>query len=584
MMTEMNASTNFSQFAQDLKNAFIAQSKCKPVYHRDGSISVSSIFRPESDSPKLRLYPSNVSHDIVTGISYSPGQNAAAAGVDWPSFTPAKRKLYLEARAERQRLQEREQARKGLIQQAEYLIACSLTDMTDIDEYARAFDSEMAWFERYIDDRAIDQFIAKQRREQAAIDHAIQQRIDELKPKPKPLTHLTDGMRRAMFLLCDNAKEIPFTERALAAELDAAFTIADLSAATGETITTTRRYVDKSICIEATGQKIGKSDTYCFVGEAWFRRFLREQALMVEPDKVRDDYNKPHLGHASEYDDLHPETPEKPIADKVLNFVAYKTKQRVRYLKAHLNDPRVSPLPLDEDNDAYIKAWIESQETDGLYHWEREQRTGLDIATIRYYLCKNGMRFRACETKAKPVRIIRKQGAVLITREQAKRQALRRCKLSDPSIKAVKWHDSDSESMTFEPVPPRKIENIRISLSDEAAERRQKFRISSRTTKRNTKSNSELLDKEQLQYALPAFPRRSITWSKDKADAYDLWQLIIAKLHAGKALLIERGKHRILTDMNGKWVKPDIDTVRQLEEKPPPPDGYIEVNGTLIPF
>ena len=168
MMTEMNASANHNQFSINLKNAFIAQSKCKPIHHRDGSISVSSIFRPESDSPKLRLYPSNVSHDIVTGISYSPGQNAAAAGVDLPSFTPAKRKLYAEARAERQRLRERETGAQGLDSTGG--ISCRRYSLATYhgypDEYDRLFDSEMAWFERYIDDRAIDQFIAKQRREQ----------------------------------------------------------------------------------------------------------------------------------------------------------------------------------------------------------------------------------------------------------------------------------------------------------------------------------------------------------------------------------------------------------------------------------
>ena len=650
-MTEMNASANFSQFSTDLKNAFIAQSKCKPVYHRDGSISVSSIFRPESDSPKLRLYPSNVSHDIVTGISYSPGQNAAAAGVDLPSFTPAKRKLYAEARAERQRLHEREQARHGLIQQAEYLIAYSLTDITDIDEYTKAFDFELdsfidsiddraidqfiakqkrvdypvqeapaaepkehltdsvrlqarqamlrlaestiakslapmksmpeyqdvfdeqlAWYENSIDDRAIDQFIAKQKREEAAINHAIQ-------AAPDAKSRLTDGTRRALFAICDNAKEVYFFEVARHASLPHSFTIQQLATATDMPLSTVSAYVKKAFWLEATGQKRGKADLYRFVSKRQLDGFVRRQAIQLVADKTRDQHNQSKSKARRLYDELHPESPEKPILSKVLKLVAYQTRKQVSYMQAHLNESHSSPLPLSTGFETYIVEWCRSQQAEGgHYHYEREHLTGLSRDAIRHQMSKAGFHYREAPHMAKPVRVKMTRGAGKsrrrLTAAEAKREAVAAMQQADPSVLyASSSGDDGGDYMDFKPVARRTIVKTGISLRANQPPRPENARISRIRTQRMTKRKIEVLSKEQLEYALPAWPRRSITWSKDKADAYDLWQLIIAKLHAGKAILIERGKHKILTDMNGVWVKPNIDTVRALEEKPPPPDG-----------
>ena len=611
MMTEMNASANHNQFSINLKNAFIAQSKCKPIHHRDGSISVSSIFRPESDSPKLRLYPSNVSHDIVTGISYSPGQNAAAAGVDLPSFTPAKRKLYAEARAERQRLREREQARKGLIQQAEYLAAATLAHITDIDQYDRLFDSEMAWFERYIDDRAIDQFIAKQRREQAAIDHAIQQRIDE--PKPFSAVTLTAGLRTALSILLTSKAAYFFYLLRQSFRDD--FTVQEVAAQIGWSEKAVRRYLKSAFYIRETGQR-GKAKLYGWAAMHVVMREMRALLRQAIPTHTRDLHNKQTLAD-DDVGYLAPEHPKAEVDADTASLVKWRSEQRIDDVMALLDDELPYEPPMN-NLDEFVWGWIQFNEsTAGRYHFERERLTGMSPQGIGYHVRKHRCTFVEVPTKATKVSIERDNSSFRHT----KRKALHQCQAKDPKIQAVKHIDKVDGKHIFMPIPPRRIESATFfrldmiySMNADLFFRRALIQAlldadpptddeaDALAEKSGTSSDmiysmsAELCFRRALicalleapdPFALPNWPRWSLDMSAKADHDYHLWQMVVRLIHAGEAELNRRGGKRYL-ESKGRKIRATLPALNAFDRGeyvfPPPPDGYIEVSGTPIPF
>lgn len=318
-----------------------------------------------------------------------------------------------------------------------------------------------------------------------------------------------------------------------------------------------RRHLDDAFYLQDAGRE-GKAKLYEFQTARKIRAYLPDAIEEALHWQTIDNFNKGRLDD-NDSKSLLPENPRADINGYAQAKVKYQIECRLKYARQLLSDGWHTPANLDS-LDEFITDWILTNEpsakkTDaGLYHFEREQQTGLEIDTIKHYLGKSHKGFAEIKHQARRVAIERDNRTVL----QCKKAAVIACKQQDKRIMAVKFVDIGPGVYIFEPVSPRQV------VDKEAPPRDEQPHLLRET------DDSESKDEEKQDITipspipegakLPVFPRFSLDLSSDQWRARDLWQKIIEGVHAGDYKLCKFGRFgRALKDKHGNFLAVDAE-------------------------
>lgn len=584
--------TNFGpQIIQDLQSAFEAQSTVR-VRRQKSSWRGSSPFR-NSDGHSFILFDSGMGFDHVSGQKYTTRQMCEILGVATPRMTAAQRREYAELRQERERKKLRGWARHCLINEAADILIDNLRHIKDIDEYDREWHTAMTWFEANIDDKAIDQFIAREkaRRESwdarwaevdKVRDYSKTGKSAEVELEPFSTVRITYGLRTAMSTILTTQGAYFFFR--LHAVAKGSFTIKEVSDLMGVAPKVARKHVKAAFYLREVGKE-GKAVIYDWLPQRqvfeWIRDFGLQEAIFGQ---TRDQHNK----QALQDNDPAYLLPEKARVEcDGVTARNLKHKQEKRYAAAlRMLDDRIEHTPnLTSQND-FVQDWIlENVAASGLYVFELEERTGLERRTISYFLNKNGYRFEENETKATK-QAIKQNGA---SKDMCKREALRKCQLQDKAIKAVKLVDKEEGCLIFQPIPARKIKKTQIVTLERTPNDKTELSAPAPAVKDESQSDKTgLFSDIPPEYALPSWPRWSMDLDDTRREAYDLWQLVVELAHAGEIEVRRHGNVRYLQAPAGK-VRANLADLRDFDRGtysfPVYEDGIIRLDdGEEIPF